>query len=301
MRAKDQHTILYWNMRKPKLAKTKSFVDNCNYKNYYQENDQLELNWENKLFILNGKKFNQFFCYDFDRNEMMHLAETKYSHFYGNLIYVPLNNCIYCLGGINTKKCEIYRNDEIVYSNYAQDIKINRNSWENIPDMHFYRQEFSSLLFNTYLYVFFGFNNSTNSNNNTIERLNVLKNDRWESVTYSNCHLLNLSLSSHASLVLNDTDILILGGFDGKSYLDTGVIYTVNTNIVKPVQMKIPDIKKNCFYHFFKESRFIKVVDYEYISDAQNFNFALVDSKDRIHVVNTRKMNYEIYDGSAKY
>jgi hypothetical protein len=185
MRIKDPHTILYYQFsNKDKILRTRQFKDNCNFKNFYQENDQLELNIQNKLFIITGKKFNQFFYYDFDKNEIFHLEDLKNPHFYGSLVYVPLNNSIYCLGGNNSKKCEIYRNDEIIYSEYTPDIRLynKNNQWVEIADMNNHRQEFSTLLFNSYLYAFFGFNHPSNNNTTSIERINVVKNEKWESI-----------------------------------------------------------------------------------------------------------------------
>ena len=110
---------------------------------------------------------------------MTKLEDLKNSHYYGSMIYVPINNSIYCLGGNNSKKCEIYRNDEILYSNFTHDIISDSKQWTIIPDMNFVRQEFSTVLFNSYLYAFFGHSSTTNCNINTLERINVVKNEKW--------------------------------------------------------------------------------------------------------------------------
>lgn len=299
MRLRDPHTIVYFKLKKNNSKvtsgiKTRSFLDNCNFKSHYQENDEIELNIDNKLFILTGRKYNQFFFYDYEKNEMIQLPELKNCHFYGNLIYVPLNNCIYCLGGINSKKCEIYRNDEILFSNISEDIRFNKNCWENVAEMNVPRQECSSMLFTNYLYVFFGFNNNLNSNNSSIERINVLKNDTWELINYSNPMNLNLHMSSLSTIEYNENEILFLGGFDGKSYLESIISFNTNTMTITKTNMKIPDLKKNSFYHFFKESSFCHIFEYENIMDENSYNFALFDSKERLHLINTRVFKYSV-------
>ena len=64
MRVNSPNSILFHDQRKKtKSLKTRTFVDNCEFKNHYQENDQIELNIQNKLFIVTGSKFRQFFCF----------------------------------------------------------------------------------------------------------------------------------------------------------------------------------------------------------------------------------------------
>jgi hypothetical protein len=303
MRMKSHNTVLYYKVRKnnTKSLKTRNFINNCNFKFYFQENDEIELNVENKLFILTGKKYNQLFLYEYEKNEISHLSELNNSHYFGNLIYVPVNNCIYCIGGFNSKKCEIYRNDEVLFSNFAQEIKMNNNTWTNIADLNISRQEFSSVLFNTYLYVFFGFNQHGSANTNKIERLNVLKNDIWEIIHYTNPQSLNLCLSSQAALCYNDSEILLLGGFDGKNYKDSILSFNTEKNsIVSLKDIKIPGIKKLNFYQFFKESAFIPITQFENVVDDEQYNFALFDSKETLHLINTRRtLKYEIIPNSG--
>ena len=297
MRIKAPNTILYYQfVNRDKIIRTRHFVDNCNFKSFYQENDQIELNVQNKLFILTGKKFNQFFCYDFDRNEIQRLAELKNCHFYGSFIYVPFNNSIYCLGGNNSKKCEIYRNDEIIFSEYTNEIKLHvkNNQWVEIAEMNYARQEFSVILFNSYIYAFFGFNNPSNYNTPTIEIISVVTNQKWEVVNYSNSYLLNLNLSSHASLILNDKEILILGGFDGKNYSDKLLKYNLVANSASSYDFKIPFLKKNSYYNFFKEGAFIHIRDFASVIDENCFNYALFDNKNRLHLTNSRKNLYDV-------
>ena len=136
--------------------KAKSLVDKANLRSYYQGEDEIELNLDNKLFIVTGKKYNMFFYYDYERNEVNKLAELKFSHFFGNLVFCETNNSFYCIGGINSKKCEIYRNDEIINTNnLASDKKFVQKMWESLPDLNVSRHECSSIFFNNFLFIFF--------------------------------------------------------------------------------------------------------------------------------------------------
>ena len=247
MRIKDSSTLLYCKLKKNcESIKTHKIIDNDNFKHNFQLNDEIEINVDNKLFIVTGKKYNLFYCYDFVKSEIFQLDDLKTGHFYGGVFYTPATNSIYSIGGINTKKCEYYRNDDLIF---PTDIKekdlraINTNNsinqqnnnihqWEYAPELNVYRQEFAGIISNQFIYIFFGFNNLTNINNNTVERLNIIKNDKWEIIAYSNPGHLILGLSSHGILSKSETEILILGGYDGKSYKDAIITYNFSDEYV---------------------------------------------------------------------
>jgi len=226
---------------------------------------------------------------------MERLGDLRFSHFYGNLVYLDLNNCIYCLGGINSKKCEIYRNDNVLFlnNNLFNSTKIQQNTWEALPDLNYSRQEFASSVINNSIYVFFGFNNITNEDNNSIERLNVNHNDFWEVIMYNVPDYINVSLSSHACASVNSNEVFILGGYDGKAYKDTILSFDANSNTIHDTNYKIPDLRKNVQYHFYKESNFIKVNPTSY-SEEKDPSFILIDSKEKVHLLNIKKFNYSI-------
>ena len=98
--------------------------------------------------MLSGKNFNKFFYYDLSTNSIYYINNTLYSHYYGSMVYCPKNNLIYLLGGNNQIKNEIYN------LNSTNNKKI---SWRQIPSLNEERQEFATLYFNDYIYVFFGF------------------------------------------------------------------------------------------------------------------------------------------------
>jgi N-acetylneuraminic acid mutarotase len=285
--------MLCYKVKTNKL-KTKTITDKANFRTFFQGEDEIELNLDNKLFIVTGKKYNVFFYYDYEKNEIYKLSDLKFSHFFGNMIYCELNSSLYCLGGINSKKCEMYRNDEIVFTNIALDKKVTQKVWETLPDLNVSRHECSSIFYNNFLYVFFGYNNLTNFNNNTIERMNIMKHENWEILSYTNPSYLNVTLNSHSIIKYNDNELLILGGFDGKHYRDSIFIFNVKTNSFHQTNLKIPDLKKNTYYYFFKESSFVKITEYDNVVDNSLPNYVLFDSNNRLHILNSRKFNYQI-------
>ena len=183
-----------------------------------------------------------FFYYDYERNEVNKLAELKFSHFFGNLVFCETNNSFYCIGVINSKKCEIYRNDEIINSNNSPSDKKNvQKMWESLPDLNVSRHECSSIFFNNFLFIFFGYNNLTNFNNNTVERMNILKNECWEILSYTNPSYLNVTLNSHSTIKYNDNEILLLFENYNISKLDINRIYRYLEKYTKENANEIED------------------------------------------------------------
>ena len=300
LRLKDSSTIYYYKVKTNKV-KSKTINDKANFRGYFQGEDEIELNLDNRLFIVTGKKYNVFFYYDYERNEIFKLNDLKFSHFFGNLIFCELNNSLYCIGGINSKKCEIYRNDELIKTNLSfSDKKVVQKTWEPLPDLNVSRHECSSIFHNNFLYVFFGYNNLTNFNNNTIERMNSHKNENWEILSYTNPSYLNVNLNSLSTIRYSDNEILILGGFDGKHYRDSVFLFNVKTSSFHQTQLKIPDLKKNTYYYFFKESSFVKIGEYENLIEGGLPNYCLFDSNNRVHLINTRKFQYQIITPQEK-
>jgi len=276
------------------------------------------------------------------------------------MIYIPLNNSIYLLGGFNSKKCEVYRNYDLLFSqescseffnkrnnNNSNNSNQTNNCWLPIPELNTFRQESSSALINDYLYSFFGYNIGMKVNNQTIERINVNKNDEWELISFkfnpSPLNNLHISYTNHnnnnnnhnnnnENICLNSNgvipfknEVLILGGYDGKSYRDSIFVFKVNeswddttdkdqkghlnhhsgsgfnnnNNFLNSFSLdffneKIPDINKNISYLFDKESHFIHIGDYENVVSDKLYDYAMFDSKLRLHLVNTRNFKYEI-------
>ena len=204
------------------------------------------------------------------------------------------------MGGINSKKCEVYRNDNVLFTNnnLINSTKIQQNTWEALPDLNYSRQEFCSIVVNNFIYVYFGFNNLTNTNNNSIERLNVNHNDFWEVIMFTVPDNISVCLSSHACILVNPEELYILGGYDGKSYKDHVLRYNFTENSIEDTNYKIPDLKKNSLYQFYKEASFIKINNMTNVLDDKDFNGVLFDSKEKVHLINTNNFNYVVNNGN---
>ena len=94
--------------------------DNDSFKTHFQNSDEIELNIDSKLFIVTGKKYSNFFYYNYKKNEITQLEDLLFGHLYGGLFYWNENNTFYCIGGVNSKKCEFYRNDNNIYLSNAK-------------------------------------------------------------------------------------------------------------------------------------------------------------------------------------
>ncbi len=245
----------------------KNFYDRGNFrKDFTTEADVIQLNLLGKLFMLSGKNFNKFFYYDLSSNSIYNINNTLYSHYYGSMSYCPKNNCIYLLGGNNQTKCEIY-NMSLINK---------KTSWKQIPSLNEERQEFATLYFNDFIYVFFGFSSKKGINLSSIERINVNDNAQFE-VVYINeqITLSSLGCAYYTDENENDKDkkngILLLGGFDGENYVDTSLVFNPAEMKIRDCDIVIPNMNKHSQFLFHKESAFIGFDSgAQYIFDMQN-------------------------------
>ena len=165
-----------------------------------------------------------------------------------------------------------------------------------------YRQEFSGIIFNNHLYIFFGFNNITSLNVSTIERLNLNKNDMWETLPYVNSSNINLSLSGHGIALKSNNEVLILGGYDGKNYKDSIISINLKNMTCDLLDSKIPNIKKNKFYQFFKHNNFEEIYFNDMFDKIEaELCYINLDSKNIVHYIsiNSGKIKYEISDSNT--
>lgn len=293
MRILDSSTVLSFRFYDRYINKL-SFEDKCDFKQHFKLNDNIQLNFDNNLFILTGKKYNQFFYFDIEKKEIFKLTDTLFQHYGSNLIYNAYNNSIYCLGGMNTKKCEVYKNDQILISfSNQKNIKSCNNKWEALPEFNNFRHNFSSIIINRFIYVFFGINSATKTNNNSIERLSFIKNDIWELININQNLSICQYLNCHGSLVYNESEVLLIGGYDGYNSKDSIYVYNLFSNSVKSFNEKIPEFKKYMTFLFNKESMFLSINCFD-ANDTNLPNYANIDGLNRLHLVNTKRFNYEI-------
>ena len=275
---KDERKIIIFSYATQSF-KEKIYTDKGNFKkDMSSESDITQLNLNNKLYILSGKKYNKFYYYDYSSNSIYSINNTLFSHYYGAMVYCNKTDSIYLLGGNNQIKCESLK----IINN------IKKSEWKIIPSLNEERQEFASMYFNNYIYVFFGFSPKKGINLSSIERININKLDKFE-VVYINEQI---SLSSLACLKYiddlednnNDKEILLLGGFDGTNYIDTSLVLNIKEMKIRDCDVVIPNINTHFQFLFQKESCFVEIEPGVQIA---------YDMKNNVHLIT--KNTYELY------
>ena len=274
----------------------KNYVDRANFKKELtSEKDIIQLNLNNKLYLLSGKKHNKLYCYDHQSNSIYFINNTIYSHYLGTFVYCPKNKYIYLIGGNSQPGCEMYLPGQTLISNFnSSTITLNKFNqkktfWKKISDLNEERQEFASMYFNDFIYIFFGFSHLRGKNLSSIERINVDKNDKFE-VVYINEQITLSSLS--CALYHPEFDhgwekegILLLGGFDGEKYVESSLVFTPDKMKIRECDVIIPNITKHFQFLFHQESNFMQL-------DVNNSPQFIFDMKNNVHVLT--KDSYEL-------
>ena len=279
---KDRIKILIFSFESQNFTE-KNYIDRGNFKKELtSEKDIIQLNLNNKLFILSGKKHNKFYCYDYSTNSIYFLNNTLYSHYYGTIVNCPKNKKLYLLGGNSQPNCESYahasaQNLSTSTLNHYHSIK---NNWKRIPSLNEERQEFAAMYFNDYIYAFFGFSHLKGSNLSSIERININKNDKFE-IVYINEQITLSSLScaqyhSEFDHGWEKEGILLLGGFDGEKYVESSLVFTPRKMKIRECDVIIPNITKHFQFLFHQESSFIQL---------DNNGQFIFDMKNNVHLL----------------
>ena len=277
---KDDHRIIIFYIAKQSF-KEKNFYDKGNFRrDFTTEADVMQLNLMGKLFMLGGKNFNKFYYYDFTSNSIFYINNSLYSHYYGSMVYCPKYNMIYLIGGNNQIKCETC---------YLNNSNVKKLTWKPLPSLNEERQEFATIYFDDYIYVFFGFSSKKGVNLSSIERINVNTNTQFE-VVYVN-EQITLSSLGCANFVDDSENnkedsegILLLGGFDGQNYVDTSLVFNPKEMKIRDCDIVIPNMSKHFQFLFHKESAFI-----EFDNGAQ----LIFDMKNNVHLLTND--SYELF------
>ena len=277
---KDDHRMIIFFIAKQSF-KEKNFYDKGNFrKDFTTEADVIQLNLIGKLFMLGGKNFNKFYYYDFSSNSIYYINNSLYSHYYGSMVYCPKYNMIYLLGGNNQIKCETC---------YLNNNNLKKLTWKPLPSLNEERQEFATIYFNDYIYVFFGFSSKKGINLSSIERINVNTNTQFE-VVYVNeqITLSSLGCANFVDDAENNKEgnegILLLGGFDGQNYVDTSLVFNPREMKIRDCDIVIPNMSKHFQFLFHKESAFIEF---------DNGSQLIFDMKNNVHLLTND--SYELF------
>ena len=293
---KNRLKILIFSYENQKFTET-NYIDRSNFKKELtSEKDIIQLNLNNKLYLLSGKKHNKLYCYEHQSNSIYYINNTIYSHYLGTFVYCPKNKTIYLLGGNSQPGCEMYSPSLSSVNNFnstTNTFNPKKKSWTKIPELNEERQEFASMYFNDYIYIFFGFSHLKGKNLSSIERINVDKNDKFE-IIYINEQITLSSLScaryhSEFDHGWEKEGILLLGGFDGEKYIENSLVFTPNKLKIRECDVIIPNISKHFQFLFHQESNFIQIDDEYKSNNSAQFVF---DMKNNIHILT--KDSYEL-------
>ena len=279
---KDRLKILIFSFESQNFTE-KNYIDRGNFKKELtSEKDIIQLNLNNKLYILSGKKHNKFYCYDNSSNSIYFLNNTLYSHYYGAIVNCPKNKKIYLLGGNSQPNCESYSHSSSINlsTSTLTNFHTNKSNWKKIPPLNEERQEFAAMYFNDYIYAFFGFSHLKGSNLSSIERININKNDKFE-IVYINEQITLSSLScaqyhSEFDHGWEKEGILLLGGFDGEKYVESSLVFTPKKMKIRECDVIIPNITKHFQFLFHQESSFIQL---------DNNGQFIFDMKNNVHLL----------------
>ena len=196
------------------------------------------------------------------------------------MVYCPKYNMIYLIGGNNQIKCETC---------YLNNSNLKKLTWKPLPSLNEERQEFATIYFDDYIYVFFGFSSKKGVNLSSIERINVNTNTQFE-VVYVNEQITLSSLG--CAKFIDDADnnkegnegILLLGGFDGQNYVDTSLVFNPRELKIRDCDIVIPNMSKHFQFLFHKESAFIEFDNGEQL---------IFDMKNNVHLLTSD--SYELF------
>ena len=215
------------------------------------------------------------------------------------MIYYSEGNSIICLSGWHNKRVEKYVNDEVISNylkipkNYPKKIeKQLKNTWNQLPELTIERSESTYVVFDKFLYGFFGFNCPQMKYLDSIERINLDNPLMWELVSYKNDHHISTFIKSHASIQLNNNEVLFVGGYDGLNDcpIENFSFFNVKKNEYYKSDRKFPDISKNHIYNFQKNGTSVPYIDIH-----NRLHLVAVDEKDVVHVVEAKTLQYDLF------
>lgn len=216
----------------------------------------------------------------------------------GSLVYVPYDNLIYCISGINTNAVETIN----IFDEEENDTKKSQNALTE-PRAYFttYVQNDSKI------FVLLGYNYLKNDFMTTIEKLDTASYDKsWKELYFYNERSVPKLVFTSCIPSSNDK-IHILGGVD-ENYTLNKMIYVCclspslfeieSSNMALPFDDDTKGVtlardSRNGFqFIFYQENCFIPLSTP--VEDNDAFLFGLFDSKHNLHLTNLSNFNYSI-------
>ena len=166
-----------------------------------------------------------------------------------------------------------------------------KNTWSHLPELSIERSEASFVIFDNYIYSFFGFNYPQLKCLDSIERLNLESPLMWEMVDYKNNNNVSNVIKSHASIKINDNEVLFLGGSDGLNDCPVENFSFYNTkNEFYIHDRKFPGISNKHIFEFQKNNSSVP-----YYDNLKRSHLATIDEKYCVHILEANTLQYEIF------
>jgi len=177
-----------------------------------------------------------------------------------NTLFLPDLNQVLVCGGFYVKSCE-----------FTELNGSERKKWKKLPDLAESRGNATMFyLNNRYVYILGGFkvNDSTGEYLNSLEYIDIIKKDKWNFLRIESLGIpVSLRISAMGCVGLGENRILLIGGYDGTSYLKSGFAVDFEDGIVKNFERKDNLLPRGSI--FFSNPMFMKV------SENVGFNFEL--------------------------
>ncbi len=294
----DNKRILRFDLEN-KMFKLIEFADFGNFEFNYIAQGSTFLNILDGLLIVTGDNHDLFYYYSHSKHTMNKLAKLSDNHIFGSLIYVEASNTVVCLSGSRSKAVESYLNDDML-SNFLKR-KIRRipppnkakNTWSKLPDLNEERTHCPFVFLDTkYIYGFFGYDTTNKRYLETIERLDLENPSNWEIVNFKSDNNASILKKGHSMVKLTDTDLLLLGGYDGNTNApcDNLSFFNLIKSEMTSGDKKFPDMDRKKHYNFQKNSNSSPFIDIN-----NKLHYAAIDEKNAIHIVEVKSLKYDLF------
>lgn len=274
------------------------FADFGNFEQTYNSQGSIFLNILDGLLIVTGENHDQFFHYSHNKHSMTKLSKLNNNHSHGSLLYDERSNSVYCISGWHNRRVEKYSNDEIIQpiiksKNQTQDLsKSIKNSWINLPELTIERSESPFIIFENYIYGFFGFNYPQMKYLDSIERMNLDSYSNWEVIFYSNHGHISTSRKAFGLIKRSETEVLFIGGYDGQneSPIENFSFFDFKKKEFFETERKFPDLNNYHIYSFQNNSSSIPYIDFQ-----NRLHYVCFDDKELVHAVECKSLQYDIF------
>ena len=203
----------------------------------------------NGQIINNIKRYKRIENNELEEIELNKLNEKRFNH---NNIYIQFDNSIIFLGGERKKSCE--------------KLYLNNNKIEKFPSLNFYRERFScSLINDSIIYVFFGYDLSISKYLTNIEKIDVKNPNYFEIININGeqnyLKKTNFCCVNYYNKKENKNGIFIVGGKNGQKEDDDDILfYDLNKNeMEKNSKLNEPSSFVNCFFINFDFNDNVKI------------------------------------------